>query len=63
MDQFLKTMSPQKLVAAMLTRRQYLTLRNTVLILRRSGVSLNAEQEAKCKKFEAVIAAYREANG
>lgn len=48
------------LIAASLTRQQYLTLRNTVRILRFSGASLNQEQQEKVKEFESVLAAYEE---
>lgn len=50
-----------RLIAASLTWRQYLTLRNTVRVLRFSGASLNAEQQEKLKEFEAVVTAYQEA--
>jgi hypothetical protein len=51
-----------KLIAATLSRRDYLTCRNTVRILRSSGAPLNPEMEEKVKKIEALVAAYEEAN-
>lgn len=46
------------LIAASLSEREYLHLRNTVKILRFSGAPLNSDQEKKVKEFEAVVAAY-----
>jgi hypothetical protein len=50
-----------RLIAARLSYREYLTLRNTVRVLRGSGAPLDHEQEKKVKEFEAVVRAY-EAN-
>lgn len=49
-----------KLIAATLDDQQIRQLRNTVLILRRSGVPLDQEQENKCREFEAVVEAYKQ---
>jgi hypothetical protein len=49
-----------KLVAASLTRKEYLTLRNTVRVLRGAGVALDAEQKKKVSDFQAVVTAYEE---
>jgi hypothetical protein len=46
------------LIAASLSHREYLHLRNTVRVLRFSGAPLNSDQEEKVKEFEAVVAAY-----
>jgi hypothetical protein len=52
----------ERLIAASLSEREYLTLRNTVRVLRLSGAPLDPEQEQKVKEFEAVVAAYQEAH-
>ena len=51
-----------RLIAASLAPSQYLTLRNTVRVLRFSE-ALTSEQQEQVKKFEAVIAAYQEIHG
>lgn len=52
-----------KLIAATLSRQEYLLFRNTVRVLRFSGALLSPEQEKNVKKFEAVVRAYQELNG
>jgi hypothetical protein len=52
-----------KLIASTISRRQYLTLRNTVRVLRLSGAPLEPEQEKKVREFEAVISAFNNKNG
>jgi hypothetical protein len=52
-----------RLIAASLSPREASQLKNTVLILRRSGVQLDHYQEERCKEFEAVVQAYQEAHG
>jgi hypothetical protein len=55
-----------RLIAASLSEREFLMLRNTVRVLRLSGAPLDPEQEQKVKEFEAVVQAREqmpEANG
>jgi hypothetical protein len=49
-----------RLIAASLSKREYLTLCNTVFVLRGSGAPLDPEQEKKVREFEAAVAAYEE---
>lgn len=47
-----------EMVAAHLTHDEYLTLRNTVRVLRGSGVELTADEKEKVDKYQAAVILY-----